>query len=315
MAGLSLRMHRFYFAAITLLFTCYLPTVFAQVLMLSQLPYRDPAALDALLALTEVRFAAAIQTSWPQTEQVLARYIRPGVKIDPPSVFYSSISEACMTAHQVASCRLYIDFLSWLMKSKRPPLRSPTAALPVLLRPAQLPWKNTALLHAVLLLDAPTLDSALHAHWGWVRHIITNYLPDHFSLYPISKVFNDIRTTCNSTHTEVACRLHLSDISGVIDNNTGVPQTVFRTLAQIPYRDPAPLDALLDLPESELRAQLSHNWSQIDLLLNAYIHWNIALVGNLPFASSRLDCQSWMPADYFMCKNYLQRLSSFMHNK
>lgn len=315
MAGLLLRPYRFYIAAITLFFTLYLPCACAQVLMLSQLPYRDPAALDALLALTEVRFATAIQTAWPQTENMLSRYIRPGVRIDPPSVFYSSISAACMTAHQVASCRLYMDFLSWLMKSKRPPLHPSTAALPVLLRPAQLPWKNTALLHAVLLLDAPMLESALHTHWDWVKHIITDYLPDHFSLYPISKVFNDIRTTCNSTHTEVACRLHLSDIAGVIDNNAGAPQTFFRTLAQVPYRDPAPLDALLDLPEAELRTQLTHNWSHIDLLLNAYIHWNIALVGNLPFASSRLDCQAWMPADYFMCKNYLHRLSAFMHNK
>lgn len=312
MSRRSTRLHcRLYFAVVFLFFSSAVP---AQIVMLSQLPYRDPAALDALLSLSDARFAVAIQTNWPQTEKILSRYIRPGVKIDSPSGFYTYVSESCMSAHLLASCRLYMDFLSTLMKGKRAAPRSQQAP-PVLLRPAQLPWKNTALLNAVLSLDASALDSALHVHWNWIRHIITHYLPDHYTLYPVSKVFNDVRATCLGTHTEVSCRLHLSDIDGVIDQNIGAPPTFFRTLAQLPYRDPAPLDQLLALSEPALRLQLSTNWPQINQLLNLYIHWDIALAGNIPFATSRLDCQAWMPADYFMCKNYLGNLSALMHSK
>ena len=301
--------------AIALLTLHLTPVASAQILSLSQLPYQDPAALDALLLLSENRFAVAIQSEWAQTEKILLRYIEPGVSIDDPSVFFSYVSNACMTTHQVSGCRLYIDFLSWLMKNKRPLTGATSLPQPVLLRPAQLPWQDTAPLNAILLLDASTLASALKSHWGWIKNIINRYLPDHFDLHPISKVFGDIRTTCNSTHSEVACRLHLSDIDGLIDKNFGAPPTLFRTLAQIPYRDPTVLNRLLALTEKEFRAQLANNWTQINNLLNRYINWDIAIAGNIPFAATRLDCQAWMPGDYFMCKNYLNNLAALMHSK
>ena len=315
MAGIFRNCHRLFIYSIALLTLNFAPVATAQILKLSQLPYQDPAALDALLALSENRFASAIQTTWQQTEKTLSRYIAPGVTISDPTVFFSFVSNSCFTAHQVASCRLYIDFLSWLMKSKRPATGAKSLPLPVLLRPAQLPWRDTSALNAVLLLDAPTLTSALYSHWSWIKNIINRYLPDNFDLHPISKVFADIRTTCNSSHSEVACRLHLSDIDGLIDNNFGAPTTLFRTLTQIPYRDPAPIDKLLAFSENDLRAQLSNNWTQINNLLNQYISSNIAIAGNIAFAASRLDCQAWMPGDYFMCKNYLNNLASLMRSK
>lgn len=315
MAGILQNCRRLAIYAITLLTLNFAPVVSAQVLSLSELPYQDPAPLDALLALNENRFSSAIQSAWPQTEKTLLRYVKPGMVIHDSSLFFGFVLNSCLTAHQISSCRLYMDFLSWLMKSKRAAAGVAQTPLPVLLRPAQLPWRDTAVVNALLLQDMPTLESALNEHWGWIKNIINRYLPDHFDLHPISKIFGDIRTTCNNTHSEVACRLHLSDIDGLIDNNLGAPPTLFRTLAQIPYRDPAALDRLAVLPETELRAQLTNNWMQINNLLNRYIGWNIAIVGNIPFATSRLDCQAWMPGDYFMCKNYLNNLASLMRSK
>lgn len=296
---------------------CTAPGVAAQTLLLSQLPYQDPRALDALLALDENRFASAITTLWPQTEKTLARYLPPGARIAPVSLFFDTNRSACMTGHQPAACRVLIDFLAFLMHSKEPvsaAALSPTS-LPVLMRAAQLPWRDTAILNAMLVLDAAQFQSALSAHWSWVHHVITRFLPDNFDLHPVSKVFGSVRDTCNSAHTEVACRLHVSDIDAIVDANRRQPGTLFRTLSQLAYLNPAPLDALLAMDEAQLRAQLSGNWPQINGLLNQYINWNIALAGAISFARSRLDCQAWMTGEYFMCRNYINNLSALMHSK
>lgn len=286
----------------------------AQTLTLAQLPYRDPRALDALLALDESRFAATITTSWPQVQNTLARYIPPDVIIDQPSFFFASNGTLCLSAHQPVACRVYIDFLAYLMRSKQPPAVA-AAPLPVLMRPAQLPWRDTAILNAMLALDSAQLQSALTDHWLWVHQIITRFLPDHVDLHPISKVFTSVRAACNSGHTEVACREFLLQIDSLADSNRRQPRAVFLTLAQIPYRDPAPLDNLLRLNESQLRTRLTSNWPQIDRLLNQYVAWNVALVGAVDFARSRLDCQAWMPGDYFMCRMYFKNLATLMRDK
>jgi len=293
------------------------PTTIAQTQMLSQLPYQDPRALDALLALDESRFATTMTTAWPQTEKTLARYLPPGISIAPASLFFSSNRSNCLIAHQPAACRVLIDFMAFLMKSKEPASAATVAptSLPVLMRPAQLPWRDTAILNALLLLDAARFQSALSAHWSWIHDVITRFLPDNFDLHPVSKVFGSVRDTCNSAHSEVACRLHVSDVDAIVDNNRRQPRTLFRTLSQLAYRDPAPLDALLALNETQLRTQLSGNWPQINDLLNQTINANIALAGAISFARSRLDCQAWMPGEYFMCRTYMRNVSALMHSK
>jgi len=192
-----------------------------------------------------------------------------------------------------------MDFLSFQMKKKgKAPVRS-RVRLAVLLRPAQLPFRDSAVLNAMTVLDANTLESALTMHWNWIHEVIERFLPDHYALHPISKVFVGIRDTCLNAHTETACRLHLADIDSIIDGNHQQIPTLFRTLHQIPYRDPAPLYALLQLSESEWRART--NPAQLDALLNRYIGWSVAIVGNVGFARARLDCQAVMPGDYVSC--------------
>ncbi len=302
------------FSAFLLVSAWLVGNAHAQTLTLAQLPYRDPRALDALLALDEQRFAATIVNSWPQVEATLARYIPPGVSIDQPSFFFANNSTLCLSAHQPVACRVYIDFLTYLMRSKQP-AAAITTPLPVLMRPAQLPWRETAILNALLAQDSAQLQSALTDHWLWVHQVFTRFLPDHVELHPISKVFASVRNACNSAHSEVACREFLLEIDSLVDSNRRQPRTVLLTLAQIPYRDPTPLDNLLRLNEAQLRARLTGNWPQIDGLLNQYIAWNVALVGAVDFARSRLDCQAWMPADYFMCRMYFRNLATLMRDK
>jgi hypothetical protein len=206
-----------------------------------------------------------------------------------------------------------MDFLSFQMKQKGKAGIKPTTRLPVLLRPAQLPYRDSAVLKAMTTLDASTLQSALTAHWDWTHQVIERFLPDHHVLYPVSKVFGDIRNVCQTAHTEIACRLHLSDIDSVIDNNRSQVPTLFKTLSQIPYRDPAPLYALLQLSETEWRAQT--NPAKVDTLLNRYIGETVAIVGDVDFARARLDCQAVMPGDYRKCRDYLSRLAGLMQSK
>lgn len=302
------------FSAFFIFFTCIAGHVHAQTLTLAQLPYQDPRPLDALLALDEPRFATTIVNNWPQVQSTLARYIPPGVSIDQPSFFFASNGTLCLSAHQPVACRVYIDFLAHLMRSKQPTAVVP-APLPVLMRPAQLPWRDTAILNAMLALDSAQLQSALTDHWLWVHQVIARFLPDHVDLHPISRVFASVRNACNSAHTEVACREFLLQIDSLVDSNRRQPRAVFLTLAQIPYRDPTSLDNLLRLSESQLRARLASNWPQVDSLLNQYIAWNVALVGAVDFARSRLDCQAWMPGDYFMCRMYFRNLATLMRDK
>ncbi len=302
------------FSAFFIFSFCVAGSAHAQTLTLAQLPYQDPLALDALLALDEPRFAGTITNSWPQVESTLARYIPPSVSIDQPSFFFANNRTLCLSAHQPVACRVYIDFLAYLMRSKQP-AAVVAAPLPVLMRPAQLPWRDTAILNAMLALDSAQLQSALTDHWQWVHQVITRFLPDHIDLHPISKIFASVRNACNSAHTEVACREFLLEVDSLVDSNRRQPRAVFLTLAQIPYRDPTPLDNLLQLNESQLRARLTSNWPQIDSLLNQYIAWNVALVGAVDFARSRLDCQAWMPGDYFMCRMYFRNLATLMRDK
>lgn len=286
----------------------------AQTLTLAQLPYRDPRALDALLALDEPRFAATIMINWQQVESTLARFIPASVIIDQPSFFFASNRTLCLSAHRPVACRVYIDFLAHLMRSKQPSAVV-AAPLPILMRPAQLPWRDTAILNAMLAQDSAQLQSALTDHWRWVHQVFTRFLPDHVDLHPISRIFSSVRTVCNNAHTEIACREFLLAIDSLVDSNRRQPRAVLLTLAQIPYRDPTPLDNLLRLNESQLRVRLTSNWPQINTLLNQYIAWNVALVGAVDFARSRLDCQAWMPGDYFMCRLYFRNLATLMRDK
>ena len=190
-----------------------------------------------------------------------------------------------------------------------------TAPLPILMRPTQLAWRDTAALNTLLAQDRTQLQSTLTDHWPRVHQVITRFLPDHVDLHPISKVFSSVRDTCNSTHTEAACREHLLEIDNLIKNNRYQARTFFMTLEQLPYRDPAPIDNLQRLNETQLRNQLANNWPQIDSLLNQYIGWNVALVGEVNFARSRLDCQAWMPGDYYLCRMYFRNLATLMRDK
>jgi hypothetical protein len=206
-----------------------------------------------------------------------------------------------------------MDFLSFQMKQKaKVPMKSSVRPA-VLLRPAQLPHRDSAVLNALTELDALTLQSALAAHWEWIHEVIERFLPDHYVLYPMSKIFGGIRDSCENAHTEIACRMHLSDIDSIVDNNRQQIPTQFRTLDQIPYRDPAPLYALIQLGESEWR--LHTNPTQLDALLNRYIGWSVAIVDDMDFARARLDCQAVMPGDYVRCRDYLVRLSGLMRGK
>ncbi len=285
----------------------------AQSLSLANLPYRDPRPLDALLARDDTAFELAIQQDWPGIERTLAIFVPLRAKITSSSLFFDTMRLRCVQQKEPTACRLYMDFLSFQMKQKgKAPMKS-RARLPVLLRPAQLPFRDSAVLNAMTVLDAPTLQSALTVHWDWVHEVIERFLPDHYSLHPISKVFGGIRDTCQNAHTETACRLHLADIDSIIDNNLQQAPTVFRTLNQIPYHDPAPLYALLQLSESEWRVHT--NPAQLDALLNRYIEWSVAIVGDVDFARARLDCQAAMPGDYLRCRDYLGRLAGLMRSK
>lgn len=285
----------------------------AQNLSLPNLPYRDPRPLDALLMLDETAFQSAIQQDWQQIELTLAKFVPLRVGITSSSLFFDTMRQRCTQQQEPTACRLHMDFLSFQMKQKvSMPLKS-RAKLPVLLRPAQLPFRDSAVIKAMTALDAPTLQSALNAHWNWIHEVIERFLPDHYSLYPISKVFTNIRDTCQSARTEIACRLHLSDINSIVENNRQHAPTLFRTLNQIPFRNPAPLYALLQLSETEWRVHT--NPMQLDALLNRYIEWSVAIVGNVDFARARLDCQIVMPGDYVRCQDYLGRLAGLMRNK
>ena len=285
----------------------------AQSFALADLPYRDPRPLDALLAGDDTAFESAIRQDWPRIERTLAMFVPLRAKITSSSLFFDAMRQGCTQQKEPTACRLYMDCLSFQMKKKGKAAMKSRARLPVLLRPAQLPFRDSAVLNAMTVLDAPTLQSALTVHWDWIHEVIERFLPDHYSLYPISKVFGGIRDTCQNAHTEIACRLHLADIDSIIDNNRQQIPAVFRTLGQIPFHDPAPLYALLQLSESEWRAHT--NPAQLDALLNRYIEWSVAIVGDVDFARARLDCQAVMPGDYLRCRDYLGRLAGLMRSK
>lgn len=293
-------------------FTALLATTAAQAVTLRELPYRNPAPLDALVALNDARFTATLASQWPSVERTITSYLPGGGPLAGASSFADTSYARCMRAHEPGPCRLLLDLLSFEMKSRRPEAQA--AALPVLMRPAQLPWKDTALPRALLAVDAPQLQSALAGHWRWCKSVITRFLPDTTDLHPVSKVFGSLRDTCQATHTDVACRNHLQDIVSIVDANRRQPPTVIRTLAQIPYRDPSPLERLLSLDETALRSELA-DWSAVDALLNQYIPAVVAIAGDVDFARMRLDCQAWFPGDFFMCRNYVARLSRLMQGK
>ena len=284
----------------------------AQAVTLQELPYRSPAPLDNLLALNDTRFAATLTSQWPLVERTIAAYLPAGAALSGTSAFADTSYARCMRAHEPGPCRLLMDLLSSEMKARRP--QAQPALLPVLMRPAQLPWKDTALPRALLAVDASQLQSALSSHWHWFKGVVTRFLPDNVDLHPVSKVFGSLRETCQAVHTEVACRNHLQDIVGIVDANRGQPPTVTRTLTQIPYRDPSPLERLLSLNETMLRSELA-DWPSIDALLNQYIPAGVAIAGDVDFARMRLDCQAWFPGDFFMCRNYIARLSRLMQGK
>ena len=284
-----------------------------QTLSLADLPYRDPRPLVSLLALDEMSFSARILCDWPRISNMLTMFVPVDARITPASLFFSTTSQRCMQQREPAACRLYMDFLSFQMKQKRAAPASTGTPMPIVLRPAQLPSRNTAVLNALAVLDASNLQSALASHWDWLHQVIERFLPDHFSLYPISKVFTDIRATCQSARTEVACRMHLSDVDSMVDHNLGQPSTLFRTLEQVPYRAPAPLDSFRQLNEAQWRTQT--NQGQLDALLNRYIGWSVAIVGDVDFARARLDCQVVTPGDGVRCRDYLDRLARLMRSK
>ncbi len=287
----------------------------ASTVTLQQLPYRNPAPLDALLALDDARFAATLSSQWSTVDRTISAYLPAGASLGGTSLFADTSYARCMRAHEAGACRLLMDMLAFEMRLRWPQVpATQTAPLPVLMRPAQLPWKDTALPRALLALDAMQLQSALTSHWPWFRQVITRFLPDSTELHPVSKVFGSLRTTCAAMHTEVACRNHLQDIVGIVDANRNQPPTVLRTLAQIPYRDPAPLERLLALDEIALRVELA-DWPAIDALLNQYIPPNVAIAGDVDFARVRLDCQAWFPGDFSLCRLYLERLSRLMQGK
>ncbi len=292
----------------------YVLPVAAQTLSLAELPYQDPRPLEELLARDEISFNNSLQRDWPRTLRTLELYIPAGVEITPSSLLFSILRQRCTRQREPAACRLYMDFLSFLMKQKRAAPTPSNPPLPVLLRPAQLSFKGTAILDALARQDAATLQSALTEHWDWIHDVIGRYLPDHFSLYPVSKVFANIRDTCHHSKTEIACRLHLADIDRLVDSNRQQAPTLFRTLNQLPYRDPAPLDNLLKLSRTEWDAQLA-SWPRVEALLNRYIAWPVAIVGDADFARARLDCLAAMPGDYVQCRNYLGRLADLMRSK
>lgn len=294
------------------IFTALLVAPAAQAVTLQELPYRNPAPLDALVALNDARFAATLASQWPSVERTIAAYLPAGAAIAGTSPFADTSYARCMRTHEAGPCRLLMDLLSFEMKARRP--QAQPASLPVLMRPAQLPWKDTALPRALLAVDASQLQSALSSHWRWFKSVVTRFLPDTVDLHPVSKVFGSLRDTCQAVHTEVACRNHLQDIVGIVDANHGQAPTVTRTLTQIPYRDPAPLERLLSLDETALRSELS-DWPAVDALLNQYIPATVAIAGDVDFARMRLDCQAWFPGDFFLCRNYIARLSRLMQGK
>ena len=285
----------------------------AQSVGLADLPYRNPRPLDTLLLHDDTAFTLAINKDWPQVERTIAMFVPLRANITSSSLFFDTLRQRCTQQKEPAACRLYMDFLSFLMKQKSKARMKANARLPVLLRPEQLPFRNSAVLKAMTALDTPTLQSALATHWDWIHEVIERFLPDHYSLYPMSKVFADIRDSCRSTRTETPCRLHLSDIDGIVDNNRQQVPTLFRTLRQLPYHDPGPLELLLQINEREWRAQT--NSAQLNALLNRYIGWSVAIVGDVDFARARLDCQAVTPGDYVRCRDYLGRLAGLMRNK
>lgn len=284
----------------------------AQNFALTGLPYRDPRPLDAMLARDDAAFRHAIQQHWLRTERMLGMFVPLRAHITSSSLVFDTVRQRCTQQREPAACRLYMDFLSFQMKQKTKVRRKGSTQLPVLLRPAQLPFRDSAVLNAMAALDAPALQSALTAHWDWMHNVIERFLPDHYALYPVSKVFEDIRATCRNGRTETACRLHLADIDSIIDDNRRQLPALFRTLKQIPYRDPAPLYSLLQLDESEWRARV--NQTQLNNSLNRYIAWSVAIVGDLDFARARLDCQAVMSGDYVRCRDYLGRLAGLMRS-
>ncbi len=286
----------------------------ASAVTLQQLPYRDPAALDALLALDEQQFSAAVTAQWPQLQQAIDSVLVPGTSLSRISDFFDTQYASCLRRREPAACRLLADLLSFEMLSRRAASAATRPALPVLMRPAQLPWKDTALPRALLAQDGAQWQSALASHWPWVKSVIVRYLPDPVDLHPISKVFGGLRDACQASHTEVACRNHLSDVVAIVDANRAEVPTTIRTLAQIPYRDPAPIERLLALDERGLRSRLA-DWMPVHALLNRYIPWSVAIAGDTDFARARLDCQAWFPGDYLMCKRYLILLTQLMRAK
>ena len=285
----------------------------AQDLSLADLPYRNPRPLDTLLARDDTAFQWAIQRDWPRIERTLSMFVPSRARVTTSSLFFDAARQRCTQQREPATCRLYMDFLSFQMKQRTKVAVKSNPPPSVLLRPAQLPYRDSAVLNAITALDVPTLQSAIAAHWDWMHEVIERFLPDHYVLYPISKVFGGIRDTCQTARTEIACRLHFSDIDSIVDNNRRQVPALFRTLGQIPYRDPAPLSALLQLSEAQWRAQTKR--AELDALLNRYIGSSVAIVGDMDFARARLDCQAVMPGDYVRCRDYLARLSGLMRNK
>jgi hypothetical protein len=154
----------------------------AQTLSLADLPYRNPRPLDTLLARDETAFQLAIQQDWQRIERKLAMFVPLRAKVTSSSLFFDTARRRCTQQQEPAACRLYMDFLSFQMKQKAKVPTKSSVQPPVLLRPAQLPYRHSAVLNALTELDALTLQSALAAHWDWIHEIIERFLPDHYAL-------------------------------------------------------------------------------------------------------------------------------------
>ncbi|HEV2610007.1 MAG TPA: hypothetical protein VGU61_07045 [Noviherbaspirillum sp.] len=87
----------------------------------SGVPYRDPRPLEALLALDDRQFGAALMEKTPdQARQIFAPFMPPAATEAGVSRGFSGLQLGCLQARLLQACRKYAQSLVALHRAKQP---------------------------------------------------------------------------------------------------------------------------------------------------------------------------------------------------
>ncbi|MDB5842473.1 MAG: hypothetical protein JWQ23_4425 [Herminiimonas sp.] len=93
-------------------------TAHAVTLTLDELPYRNPAQLEAMMRMDDARYQDMLTNRWDQVEKILFRYIPDGVELFPVALGFYGPWKSCLQTHSILACREHMTLLIGLEKSK-----------------------------------------------------------------------------------------------------------------------------------------------------------------------------------------------------